>query len=52
LGRYTGPVEKLSRPGWLIADHDGLSGRATRLPEREDTPVPVNEQLIVELYSR
>jgi small subunit ribosomal protein S4 len=39
-------------PGWLIADHDGLSGRAERLPERDDIPVPVNEQLIVELYSR
>jgi len=39
-------------PDWLIADHDGLSGRAERLPEREDIPVPVNEQLIVELYSR
>ena len=39
-------------PGWLIADHDGLSGRVERLPEREDIPVPVNEQLIVEFYSR
>jgi small subunit ribosomal protein S4 len=37
---------------WLVADHDNLNGRVERLPEREEIDAPVNEQLIVELYSR
>jgi small subunit ribosomal protein S4 len=37
---------------WLEADRDGLKGRVTALPKREDINLPVNEQLIVELYSK
>jgi small subunit ribosomal protein S4 len=39
-------------PDWLIVDRDGLSGKVTRIPSREEIQPMVNEQLIVELYSR
>jgi small subunit ribosomal protein S4 len=39
-------------PPWLLADHDTLTGRVERLPERDEIDVPVSEQLIVELYSK
>lgn len=41
-----------SVPAWLQADHDNLTGKVLRLPEREDIDVPVQEQLIIELYSK
>lgn len=41
-----------SVPGWLLADHDGLSGRILRSPQRQEITAPVSEQLIVEFYSR
>jgi small subunit ribosomal protein S4 len=37
---------------WLETDREGLKGRVTALPKREDINLPVNEQLIVELYSK
>ncbi len=37
---------------WLQIDRDGYKGRVTALPKREDINLPVNEQLIVELYSK
>ena len=37
---------------WLEVDREGLKGRVTALPKREDINLPVNEQLIVELYSK
>jgi small subunit ribosomal protein S4 len=39
-------------PAWLEADFANLSGRILSLPERKDVSLPVNEQLIVELYSK
>ena len=39
-------------PNWLDVDRDGLKGRITALPKREDINLPINEQLIVELYSK
>jgi small subunit ribosomal protein S4 len=39
-------------PAWLEIDRDALKGRVLALPKREDINVPVNEQLIVELYSK
>jgi small subunit ribosomal protein S4 len=41
-----------SVPAWLQADHDNLTGKVLRVPERADIDVPVQEQLIVELYSK
>jgi len=39
-------------PNWLTVDRDNYKGRITGLPKREDIQLPVNEQLIVELYSK
>ncbi len=39
-------------PDWLERDLDNLSGRVLRLPERGDIDTQVDEQLIVEFYSR
>ncbi|MEA2480256.1 MAG: small subunit ribosomal protein [Thermoleophilaceae bacterium] len=39
-------------PAWLQADHDGLTAKVLRLPERAEIDTPVQEQLIVELYSK
>ena len=37
---------------WLTIDKGQLSGVFNELPDREDIPEPVNEQLVVELYSK
>ena len=37
---------------WLDINREGLSGKVIALPARADIQLPVNEQLIVELYSK
>lgn len=39
-------------PGWLTSDRETLSGEVVEKPTREQIDVPVNETLIVELYSK
>jgi len=39
-------------PDWVIVDKEGFSGKVARIPTREEIAPIVNEQLIVELYSR
>ncbi len=39
-------------PAWLQADHDALTAQILRLPDRGEITTPVQEQLIVELYSK
>ena len=39
-------------PAWLEANFENLSGRVLNLPKRADVNMPINEQLIVELYSK
>ena len=39
-------------PEWLEADRDALKGTVVQLPTREAIDVPVDEMLIVELYSK
>jgi small subunit ribosomal protein S4 len=39
-------------PGWLEADHENLTGSVKEIPSRDQIDVPVNEMLIVELYSK
>lgn len=41
-----------SVPAWLQADHDNLAGKVLKAPERDEIDAPVQEQLIVELYSK
>ena len=39
-------------PAWLDADQENLKATVKQLPSREEIDVPVNEMLIVELYSK
>jgi small subunit ribosomal protein S4 len=39
-------------PAWLEVNFDNMSGRVLHLPKRQDVNLPINEQLIVELYSK
>lgn len=39
-------------PKWLTVDKDKMEGQVVELPQREDVDIPVNETLIVELYSK
>jgi len=39
-------------PAWMEREKNALKGTVTRLPAREDIDVPVEEHLIVELYSK
>ena len=45
---------ELSRgmPPWLELDREGLNGRVVALPKREDITMPIEEHMIVELYSK
>jgi len=38
--------------GWLNLDKDNLTATVVSVPSRQEIPVPMNEQLIVELYSK
>ena len=46
--------EKASRtvPAWLEQDFENLSGKVVNIPSREDVDLPVEEHLIIELYSK
>ncbi len=39
-------------PEWLELDPENFSGKVLSLPDREQIKIPIQEQLIVELYSR
>ncbi len=39
-------------PQWLLVDATGFKGTVSTLPRREDITMPIQEQLIVELYSK
>jgi small subunit ribosomal protein S4 len=40
-------------PGWMDVDRENLKGRIISMPRRDElTQIPINEQLIVELYSK
>ena len=42
----------VTTPTWVERDKENLKGTVTRLPERADIDFPVEEHLIVELYSK
>jgi small subunit ribosomal protein S4 len=53
--RYQGILEITGGravPGWLECDQENLKGTVLELPTREEIDVPVNETMIVELYSK
>lgn len=39
-------------PSWLNLDKASMVGTFLHVPERADIPLPANEQLVVELYSK
>jgi small subunit ribosomal protein S4 len=39
-------------PSWLDLSPESFSGTVVELPKREDIKLPIQEQLIVELYSK
>jgi small subunit ribosomal protein S4 len=39
-------------PAWLELDTNTLTARVLSIPTRDSIPIPINEQLIVELYSK
>ncbi|MGM9564612.1 30S ribosomal protein S4, partial [Evtepia sp.] len=39
-------------PQWLERDKNSLKGTVTKMPAREDIDMPIEEHLIVELYSK
>ena len=39
-------------PPYLELDRDNMTGRLGRLPERDEIPIPIDDRLIVEFYSR
>jgi small subunit ribosomal protein S4 len=45
-------AEQYGFADWVEVDVKAMSGTFKRLPEREDLPAEINEQLIVELYSK
>jgi len=45
-------MESRPYPEWIKVDVNGLSGAMERFPERHEIDSPINEQLIVEYYSR
>ncbi len=55
VARIAGALEALegrSVPQWLETNKDGFEGTVKAMPVREDITMPIQEQLIVELYSR
>ena len=55
LASVQASLEARTRPAlveWLALDEKNRVGRATRRPTRQDIPLAVQEQLIVELYSK
>ena len=48
----SGILRRKGSPEWLALDADAMAGRVLRLPERSEMDLAVNEQLVVELYSR
>jgi small subunit ribosomal protein S4 len=45
-------AEQYGLPEWLEVDVKGMSGTFKRYPDRVELPAEINEQLIVELYSK
>ena len=39
-------------PGWLTMDNEAIKAKVNRLPTRDEMEQGINEQIIVEFYSR
>jgi small subunit ribosomal protein S4 len=49
-------IETIARrggvPAWLTVNHETFSGQFAKVPSKEEMALPIQEQLIVELYSK
>jgi small subunit ribosomal protein S4 len=45
-------AEQREKPTWIEVDSNKMEGTFKRVPERTDLSAEINEQLIVELYSK
>jgi len=55
VARISGALETMEGravPQWLEIEKDEMTGTIKAMPQREDITLPIDEQLIVELYSR
>lgn len=52
LAKVAEEVGRRGLPAWLESDGAAFKGTVKSLPQRDDIQFPVNEQLIVELYSK
>jgi small subunit ribosomal protein S4 len=55
IDRISGALETMEGravPQWLEIEKDEMRGTIKAMPQREDITLPIDEQLIVELYSR
>jgi small subunit ribosomal protein S4 len=52
IGEAVEAVDRRGVPAWLDLDKAGFKGTVKTSPSREDITMPIQEQLIVELYSK
>ena len=55
MKRIKESIESVARrgvPEWLEINSEKLIGKVKRLPSRDDFTLPVDEQLIIEFYSK
>lgn len=52
IGRSLDLAGSRAMPTWLQFDRESMTGRVVGLPKREDVNFPIQEQMIVELYSK
>ncbi len=52
IGEALEAVDRRGTPAWVEIDKKGFAGTVKSLPAREDLTLPIQEQLIVELYSK
>jgi small subunit ribosomal protein S4 len=52
IGRSLDLAGSRTIPAWLQFDRESMTGRVVGLPKREDVNFPIQEQMIVELYSK
>ena len=52
VAEAVGAVDRRGIPVWIELDRDGFAATVKQLPVRADVTAPINEQLVVELYSK
>ena len=45
-------MPQVNKPKWIDANCENLSAKIVAMPQRDDIDFEINEQLIIELYSK